>query len=198
MGNNGFKCYIIYVSIIAHYNKGKYTILQGLLNNKKYVNSWNDTRFNTDGNLFQILADKYKPSELVRLFSYYFYHNQKKTHPSIIINDNFNLWESNKKSLIYPVENYIGDLVKIKEHCVNHNTKMKSLILSNDLFTLNLHFTTILVLNSLFDIAGKLVANSELEHKLIENRKLYLDKTAIIFYNHIKDYDWKQITKDNL
>ncbi len=198
MGNSGFKCYVIYVSTVAHYSNTKFDITTGLLKDKKLVDSWNTTRFSTDGKLFQILADKYKPSELVKLFSYYFYHNQKKTHPSIIINDNFQLWESNKKSLIFSVENYIVDLIKIKSYCVKHNTKMKTLILSNSLFTLNLQFTSILVLNELFDIASKLEANSELEHKLIKNRKLYLDKTAKIFYNYIKDKDWKQITKDNL
>lgn len=193
MSNNGFKTFIIYVSVVAHFNSSKYNVLNGLLNKKSYVTTWNEKRFNRDGILFQIIADKFKGSDVLKLFTTYFYYNQDKVHPNNIINDNFELWYKTKDDFNFMDINYQYDILKLMEYCVNHNIKMKDVINSNTIFKFNFKLPTMVILNHVFNI--NVISKSNLETKLIKKRKLYLDKTSLIFYNDILNKDWKGITK---
>lgn len=198
MANDGFYCYRIYCSVIAHFASKKFNVTTGLVPRDKLVNAWNEKRFDTDGKLFQALADKYKPSQLLKMFAIYHYHLQEVPHPSKLLNDNFETWESVSHDFKFPVETYKIDLYKLKVYCVENNVKLKEVLHSNNLFGLRLKMPTLVVLNSLFDITLNLTADNLLEEKLVKRRKLYLDKLTKIFYPTLDKHDWKLITKQEL
>lgn len=198
MANDGFYCYRIYCSVIAHFTNKKFDVTDSLIPRNKLVNAWNEKRFDTDGKLFQALADKYKPSQLLKMFAIYYYHYQEHPHPSKLLNDNFEVWQSVSHDFKFPLETYKTDLYKLKVYCVEHKVKLKEVLHSNKLFSLRLKMPTLVVLNSLFDITLNLTSDNLLESKLVKRRKLYLDKLTKIFYPTLDKHDWKSITKQEL
>lgn len=196
--NAPFNCYVIYVSTIAHFSNSKYDVTKGLLNKKNFVDPWNNIRFNSDGILFKILSEKYKPSELIKMFAIYFYNELNKVHPSQIINDNFQLWENTKIQFNNPVEFYKHDLYKLQEYCVKNKLKLKQVLHSNDVFKIKLKMSSIIILNDIFLIGKHIRADNELEAKLVKKRKLYVDKLHCLLFSQLPKHDWKQITKESL
>jgi len=194
--NNGFKTYLIYVSVIAHFNSSKYNITNGLLDKNKFISSWNEKRFDRDGILFETISNKFKPSEVVKLFAIYFFKELDKLHPSYILNDQYELYYKVKDQFTHIEIAYQSDIDKIKSHCVDKKIKMKELIHSLEIFSLKLTLPTLLILNRLFDI--QLIPQSKLEKKILSNRKLYLEKLEVIFNKELSGKDWKLITKKHL
>lgn len=195
--NLDFLSYWVSCAVTAHFKSKKFNVLLGLPHKQKFIEKWNKERFDHDGKLYHLVAQKFNTEDkLIRLYSIYYYH-YGSSHPSKIIEDNFSTYDKVINELKHINITYQLDLKKIKQYCDVNNLSVKQLLTSSKILTAKVSVFTLIILNDIFKLTERIEAETLFEKKLVEDKKLRLDKIGILFHNDLEG-DWKKITKKNL
>lgn len=198
--DGGFKSYICYVAIKAHFKSKSYDINKGFPKKSLLLSKWNNIHFNTDGKLYYAIEEHYPNlKELVYLYSIYHWYNDK-FFVTDIIDDRFQLWEKHKKELINIKETLELDLITLMDYCVKNKIKLKDLIISKNILNQDISLFTLIIFNMIFNLTEKIDCDNiiSLERKKIEDSIFKLDKITKIYYDRFKDTNWKLIIKEKL
>ena len=182
---SGFRAYLVFCCVKAHFTSKNYNILKGLANKERFTKKWNSDRYGTDGKLYFILDEHFlKIKEVIYLYAVYLWYNNK-IHISNIINDNYELWKRHREELKNFKTQLTIDKKKIKLYIDKECITFKELLNSPIIFNLNISLFTLIYLNMKYNITESVKTDSELEEERLTKKRLQLDKLTLIFEKEI-------------
>ena len=182
---SGFRAYRVFCSMKAHFSSKNYNILDGLIHKQRLVNKWNEERFSTDGRLYFIVDEKFpKIKELIYMFAVYL-KTTDNFHVSNVIDDNYETWEKFKWELKNFNSQLEIDKRKLKRYIEKEGISLKELITRPEIFSAKISLFTLIYLNMRYNITENMVAESAIEIKRLDKKKLTLNKLQLIFEKEI-------------
>lgn len=202
----GFKAFWIYVTIKnIYFNNAKYDLVkQGFPRKAHFIKLWNEKHVHGDGKLFFDVEQQYPDTkDLIQLFAVYFWYDQN-FFVTDVLGDRFKryrdaLWELDNIERVF-----VNDLRKVRSYCADQSVSLKKVIHSESripkIFSLDISPFSLVIFDSLFDIAGQINTESIniLERDKAKKLKIKVDKFSKLFYSQLRSVDWKDTFRKEL